>query len=64
MTATISITVHVYPEGLVVWVCKTNGEFEWYTNRLLGDTTNVCERLLLERGTITLSFPCLFRLTA
>ena len=43
---------------------KTNGEFEWYRNRLLGGTTNVCERLLLEREIITLFFPCLFELTA
>ena len=38
--------------------------FEWYRNRLLGDTTNVCERLLFEREIITLFFPCLFELTA
>ena len=53
----IFITVHVYPKGLVVWVCETNGEFEWYRNRLLGGTTNVCERLLLELGIITLFSP-------
>ena len=41
----IFITVHVYPKGLVVWVCKTNGEFEWNKNRLLGGTTDVCECL-------------------
>ena len=35
----IFITMHA--KGLVVWVCKTTGEFEWYRNRLLGDTTNV-----------------------
>ena len=68
ITATIVeslfITVHVYPKGLVVWVCKTNGEFEWYRNRLLGGTTNVCERLLLGQGIIPLFFPCLFELTA
>ena len=58
----IFITMHA--KGLVVWVCKTNGEFEWYRHRLLGGTTNVCERLLLERGILTLFFPCLFELTA
>ena len=49
------------PKGLAVWVCKKNGEFEWYRHRLLGGTTNVCERFLLER--IALFFPCLFELT-
>ena len=64
MVEWVFITVHTYPKALAVWVCKTNGEFEWYRHRLLGGTTNVCERLLLERGIITLFFPCLFELTA
>ena len=52
MVEWIFSTVHVYPKGLGVWVCKTNGEFKWCRNRLFGGTTNVCECLLLERGVI------------
>ena len=53
----IFITVHIYPKGLLIWVCQPNGEFEWYRKRLLGGTANVCECLLLERGIIMSVFP-------